>query len=403
MSLKYPVVRPLARSFIFLNSLIVMILMSGCGDSAQSEPVVGAGKETASQPVEPPEGMVYIPGGSFMMGGDAGEMGGDSNSHQTSYPIRDVYVDSFWMDATEVTNRQFAEFVEATGYVTFAERPLPEEVVLEYTQMAEANLARMKRDLDFVDDAQRPELEAAIERLKQTVETLHLSGAILFKQPEGALFSENDTSQWWQVVPGATWKTPSGPGSSIEGLEDHPVVNVTHEDAAAYAKWAGKRLPTEAEWEKAARGGLLRKPFVWGDDFSPMGEEVWMANIWQGAWPYQNTAEDGYELTSPVKSFPPNAYGLYDIAGNVWEIVGDLYHPHAYEMREPGAINPTGPTARQVAYPGQRLVRHITRGGSFLCSDGWCKGYQPGSRQPIDNESPANHTGFRCVKDIPKT
>lgn len=382
-------------------------LITGCGGGDPKDVDSPANAEAVESPQAPesaestaPEGMVLIPGGSFMMGGDAGEMGGNSNSHQTSYPIKDVYVDSFWMDATEVTNRQFQAFVDATDYVTFAERPMPEEVIQQYTQMAKTNLAGMQRELATLSGTDRDAMMAAIARLEQAMTTIHLSGAILFKEPEGVVYSETDINQWWQIVPGATWKTPGGPGTTIEGLEDHPVVNVTHEDAAAYASWVGKRLPTEAEWERAARSGLERKPFVWGDEFAPEGDSVWMANIWQGAWPYENTGEDGYILTSPVKSFPPNAYGLYDIAGNVWEIVADHYHSHAYEIRDAGARNPTGPTARQVHYPGKRLETHVTRGGSFLCSDGWCKGYQPGSRQPMDSESPANHTGFRCVKDL---
>ncbi|MEM7673163.1 MAG: formylglycine-generating enzyme family protein, partial [Verrucomicrobiota bacterium] len=371
---RQPLLRPLSLWVLAANAL----LFTACqGD----DPMESAQAPEAQREMEPddlsqfeaPEGMVLIPGGSFMMGGDAGEMGGGSNSHQTSYPIKDVYVDAFWMDATEVTNRQFQEFVDATGYLTFAERPMAEAVVTEYKQLAEVNIANMRRELTGVSGERRDALLDSIARVEQAMSTFHLSGAILFKAPEGTIYGQRDITQWWQIVPGATWKTPGGPGTTLEGLEDHPVVNVTQEDAAAYANWAGKRLPTEAEWERAARGGLERKPFVWGDDFAPEGYGFWMANIWQGAWPYQNTGEDGFILTAPVKSFPPNGYGLYDIAGNVWEIVADLYHPHAYEMRAAGASNPRGPTARQVDYPGKRLVTHITRGGSFLCSDGWCK------------------------------
>ena len=172
---------------------------------------------------------------------------------------------------------------------------------------------------------------------------------------------------------------------------------MTYDDALAYANWKKKRLPTEAEWEKAARGGLVRQQFSWGSEMHPKGEKVWMANIFQGEWPHENTKQDGYFTTAPVKSFPPNAYGLYDMSGNVWEIVSDFYHPQAYKLKSATVRNPGGPEMSELRQLGQPPTLRVTRGGSFLCSDVWCKGYQPGARQPFDNESPANHTGFRCV------
>ncbi|MEM9161381.1 MAG: formylglycine-generating enzyme family protein, partial [Verrucomicrobiota bacterium] len=342
--------------------------------------------------VQVPDGMVLIPGGRFEMGGDAGEMGGNSHSHQSSYPIHEVYVDAFWMDETEVTNREFAAFVEATGYKTFAERPLPEQTIRELKEAAAYNLKMLERDLEFCSDQERVKLQAMIDRIKDASKVAHLSGSIVFQAPDEDLYSESDINQWWRLEPLANWRAPKGPGTRWEDRLDHPVVNVTYEDAAAYAEWAGKRLPTEAEWEKAARGGLARKPYAWGEEFFPNGDEQWMANIWQGEWPHENTAEDGHKTTSPVKQYPPNPYGLYDIAGNVWEIVSDYYHPLTYSARSSGAENPKGPPLEAVKAPGQRVIYRITRGGSFLCSDVWCKGYQPGSRQPVDNESPANHT-----------
>ena len=345
--------------------------------------------------------MVRIPSGSFAMGGDAGLMDGGSHSHQTAYPIHEVSVDAFWMDVAEVTNRQFAEFVEATGYVTFAERPLPEADVAVLKQVADYNIKQLQRAADSAAVAERAAINESIQRIKDSTQLLgQTAGSIVFKLPEEELRSENDITQWWRIEASATWRAPDGAGSRWQDRLDHPVVNVTHDDAANYAAWAGKRLPTEAEWERAARGGLERQPFAWGDVFAPLGEDVWMANIWQGVWPYENTKEDGFAASAPVKSFPPNAFGLYDMAGNVWEIVADRYHPKAYSLRTDGAINPTGPDVDSLSRLRQRLPTYVTRGGSFLCSDGWCSGYQPGSRQALENDSPAHHTGFRCVKDV---
>ena len=345
--------------------------------------------------------MARIPSGSFSMGGDAGLMDGGSHSHQTAYPIHEVTVDAFWMDVAEVTNRQFAEFVEATDYVTFAERPLPEADVAALKQVADYNIKQLQRAAYSAAVAERAAINESIQRIKDSSQLLgQTAGSIVFKLPEEELRSENDITQWWRIEATATWRAPDGAGSIWQDRLDHPVVNVTHDDAAKYAAWAGKRLPTEAEWERAARGGLERQPFAWGDVFAPLGEDVWMANIWQGVWPYENTREDGFAASAPVKSFPPNAFGLYDMAGNVWEIVADRYHPKAYSLRTDGAINPTGPDVDSLSRLRQRLPTYVTRGGSFLCSDGWCSGYQPGSRQALENDSPAHHTGFRCVKDV---
>lgn len=347
-----------------------------------------------------PEGMVLIPGGSFEMGGDPGLMGGGSQSHGTSYPIHEVTVDAFWMDVTEVTNAQFAEFVEATGYVTLAERPLTPEFIEQMTAASSAQIKQLEAYLPQLSGREKEAVLDRIERIKDAASFGETAGSIVFALPESEIYSEFDYTQWWRVIPGANWRAPEGPGSTWIGRENHPVVNVSPEDAAAYAEWAGKRLPTEAEWERAARGGLVRQPYAWGSVFKPEGEDRWMANIWQGVWPYENTAEDGFVMTAPVGSFPPNSYGLYDISGNVWEIVADRFHPQTYQMREGKVVeNPEGPTTQFLTQMGQRVIPFVTRGGSFLCSDSWCRGYQPGSRQSFEKDSPANHTGFRCAKD----
>jgi formylglycine-generating enzyme required for sulfatase activity len=296
-----------------------------------------------------PEGMVWVPGGSFRMGDEDARF-------PDAQPVHLVHVDGFWMDKTEVTNAQFVRFVEATGYQTVAERkPDPK---------------------DFPG--------APPENL--------VPGSIVFTPPKAEVSLENHYV-WWRYVPGACWRHPEGPGSDLKGRENHPVVHVCWEDAAAYAKWAGKRLPTEAQWEYAARGGLERKPYGWGDELLPGGK--WQANIWQGRFPVENTLADGYRTTAPVGSFPPNGYGLYDMAGNVWEWCADWYRPDYYKISP--QRNPLGPdSSHDPAEPG--IPKRVQRGGSFLCSDLYCVRYRPGTRGKGAVDSGQSHAGFRCVR-----
>jgi formylglycine-generating enzyme required for sulfatase activity len=286
--------------------------------------------------------LVWIPGGTFLMGTD-------EKDFPDAGPVHEVTVRGFWMEAHEVTNEQFARFVKETGYVTVAEKPM----------------------------GPLP------------------PGSFGFEAPAGEVTLDNPY-RWWKFVPGANWRHPEGPGSSLQGREKHPVVHVSWDDAAAYAKWAGKRLPTEAEWEFAARGGLAGKPYAWGDELKPGGK--WMANVWQGAFPKENSREDGFVTTAPVMSYPPNAYGLYDMAGNVWEWCSDWYRPDYYAQSP--RRDPKGPdTSHDPQEPG--VPKRVQRGGSFMCSDLYCVRYRVAGRGKGEPVSAANHIGFRCVKDAP--
>lgn len=319
-----------------------------------------------SQPVESaPPGMVWIPGGEFLMGCEdpTKKPHGGPDKMPDARPIHRVAVDGFWMDATEVTNDQFAEFVKATGYITVAERT--------------------------------PTLEQ-YPAAKEHPENL-VAGSVVFTPPKTAV-PLNNHYRWWQYVKGACWKHPEGPASDLQGKGSYPVVHIAFEDAEAYCRWAGKRLPTEAEWEFAARGGLTQKLYSWGDEFQPDGK--WMANIWQGEFPIKNTEEDGFAGIAPVSKFPPNGYGLYDVAGNVWEWCSDWYRPDTYDRRaetDRAIRNPKGPSASfDPAEPTEK--KRVHRGGSFLCTEQYCTRYMVGTRGKGEVTSGSNHLGFRCVK-----
>jgi formylglycine-generating enzyme required for sulfatase activity len=319
----------------------------------------GPGLFKASPPAEPP-GMVWVPGGEFTMGSDAPE----ASSHE--HPAHRVRVDGFWMDETDVTNAQFRQFVEATGYVTTAEKAPTLEDIRRYAR-PETRLPD-KKDL--------------------------VPGSVVFTPPDRPV-DLRDVRNWWKWTPGADWRHPQGPDSSIDDMDDHPVVHVSWFDATEYAKWAGKRLPTEAQWERAARGGLEGKKFVWGDE--PFDEERPQCNTFQGHFPDRNTLKDGYARTSPVKVFAPNGYGLYDMAGNVWQWTTDWYLPDAYARRvgERVAVNPAGPG--HSFDPRHRPPERTQRGGSFLCCVGYCFNYRPSARMGCTPDTGMSHVGFRCV------
>jgi sulfatase modifying factor 1 len=316
--------------------------------------------ERATVPGDPPfENMVWIAGGTFLMG---------SNDHYPEEaPAHKVTVDGFWIDPYPVTNTEFSRFVEATGYVTFAERP--------------------PNPADY--PGAKPELL--------------VPASVIFQKPRYRVDLRNHYN-WWTYVPGADWRHPEGPKSSLAEREQHPVVHVAFEDVEAYAKWIGKELPTEAEWEFASRGGLDSAEYCWGNELAPGGK--YLANTWQGEFPNDNMLLDGFERTAPVGSFPPNGYGLYEMAGNVWEWTTDWYQEHDKIINSCCAsTNPRG-GKREQSYdpcvPETKIPRKVMKGGSFLCAPNYCRRYRPAARmaQPIDTST--CHLGFRCIVRVPK-
>jgi formylglycine-generating enzyme required for sulfatase activity len=299
--------------------------------------------------------MTWIEGGAFAMG--------DDRFYPEEGPVRQVSVDGFWLDSHPVTVSEFERFVDDTGYVTVAERPL--------------------------DPADYPE----------ALPELLVPGSLVFRRTEGPV-DLRDVSRWWAYVPGASWRTPEGPDSSLEGRDRHPVVHVAFEDAAAYAAWVGKELPTEAEWEYAARGGLESAPFAWGDEHFPGGRPA--ANTWQGEFPWQNLELDGYVGTSPVGSYAPNGFGLYDVCGNVWEWTSDFFTltrgPASRPCCAPHNPRVAAPDASVAAgEPGAHIPRRVIKGGSHLCAPNYCLRYRPAARQAEAEDTSTGHIGFRCL------
>lgn len=320
-----------------------------CAETAMSSapPVTAASRR----------GMRWIPGGTFLMGSD--------NHYPEEAPAHTVRVDGFWMDEHTVTNGDFQKFIEATGYVTHVERP--------------------------VNAADYP--GALPEMLKPA--------SVVFEPPRGRV-DMRSAYNWWTYVPGADWRHPRGPRTSLKGIWDHPVVHVGFEDAEAYARWSGKELPTEAEWEFASRGGLDGAEFVWGDELMPGGRIL--ANTWQGDFPHQNLLSDGYAWTSPVGAYPANGYGLHDMAGNVWQWTTDWYQEHKrMEGGCCGAHNPRGGTVEGSHDPLQKLQipRKVIKGGSYLCAPNYCRRYRPAARMAQAIDTATCHLGFRTIVRAP--
>ncbi len=340
------------RAAMGLGAFLICCFLSSHYECQAQSKKVQSGQ--ADHKIKTKDGMVWIPGGTFYMGCE-------DPSFVDAKPVHQVHVDGFWIDKCEVSNEDFARFVKATNYKTVSER---------------------KPDAKDFPGAPPENL---------------VPGSLVFTPPAHPV-SKRSHYVWWRYVPGASWKHPDGPQSNIDSLAKYPVVQIAYEDACAYAKWAHKRLPTEAEFEYAARGGLDRKLYSWGNELKPEGK--WLANLWQGNFPNQNTAEDAYKGTSPCASFPPNGYGLYDMTGNVWEWCSDWYRADYYASLAKNAItkNPKGPPDSNDPYE-EGVAKKVQKGGSFLCTDQYCARYLVGARGKGEPSSGCSNTGFRCVRN----
>ncbi|SFF68260.1 Formylglycine-generating enzyme, required for sulfatase activity, contains SUMF1/FGE domain [Salegentibacter agarivorans] len=367
---------------IFFFSLIfaVLVISISCknsnNDQTKDIPIttknnhnVGREKKDISTPIkekpeniDAPDGMVWIPGGTFMQGA----VTSDEMAMKHEKPAHEVVVDGFYMDITEVTNKDFQKFVESTGYITVAERSIDWE--------------EMKKQLP-------PGTTKPHDSIMQP-------GSLTFKKTKNSVPNLYDYSQWWNWTIGANWRHPNGPGSNLEGKENYPVVHIAFEDAQAYCEWAGRRLPTEAEWEYAARGGQENAIFTWGTDYQKLSQ---MTNSWEGDFPTTNTKVDGFEGKAPVKSYNPNPYGLYDMAGNVWEYTSDWYNTHYYsEMSKQGIVK--NPKGASVAYnPNAMTSEKVIKGGSYLCNASYCASFRISARMANAYDSSQEHLGFRTI------
>ena len=350
------------RRFIFLFGCCILFLACKNEDRNKVDPVSEQEYLIPEKPddIITPEGMVWIPGGIFQQGAVAN----DDMAMPQEKPSHPVLVDGFYMDITEVTNENYKRFVEATGYVTVAERTL---------------------DWEEIKKQAPPGTPKPHDSILQP-------GSILFEKPKNQIDNLHDYSQWWVWKVGANWRQPQGPGSTTEGKDNYPVVHIAYEDAVAYCEWAGRRLPTEAEWEFAAKGGLEDVKFFWGDDASKLTD---MANTWNGDFPNKNSKEDGFESSAPVGSFPPNNYGLFDMAGNVWEYTSDWYSENYYMIASGREIanNPVGPDEPANA----SIPAKVIKGGSFLCHASYCASFRVSARMFNTLDSSQEHLGFRTV------
>jgi len=344
-----------------LNPIILFISIIIFNQSCKNQTQIKIEEQISQIP-----GMVWIPGGIYDMGAsDSDRM---ALSHEK--PKHTVKVDGFYMDETEVTNAQFSRFIQATNYITTAERPVDWELIKQ----------------QLPPGTPKPH------------DSLLLPGSLLFKKTKESVPNLYDFSQWWRWTNGANWKQPEGKGSSIDGKDNHPVVHVSYEDAMAYCHWAGRRLPTEAEWEFAARGGKRDKIYFWGDLTDKLSSYV---NSWEGEFPVDNTQADGFEKSAPVKTYPPNGYGLYEISGNVWEWTSDWYSSQYYQYCKENSItnNPKGPN--EAFNPNNPYMdERVIRGGSFLCNASYCASYRVSSRMATDPNTSLEHLGFRTVMDL---
>lgn len=352
------------KRLLYLVSFGAIFIASACQNEDNSKEITVNEKVIFAdpEPAAKQEGMVWIPGGKYTMGSN------DPAAYEYEKPAVQVAVKGFWMDKNEVTNAEFARFVQETGYITLAERPVDWE--------------ELKKQLPT--------------NTPKPADSLLLPGSLVFFPPARPVPTD-DINRWWKWVTGANWKHPEGPGSDLTGRENHPVVHIAYDDAVAFAEWAGKRLPSELEWEFAARGGVNGKRFAWGDELTPEGKHL--ANTFQGTFPHQNLGEDGFIGTSPVASFEPNPFGLYDMIGNVWELTSDWYDAlkHARLAGQAPKLdagmnpcyNPNNPFAQE----------RVIKGGSYLCAANYCVNYRPSARQGQAFDSGTSNVGFRLVKD----